>query len=506
MRKVFGRFVFFVLMMFMVCGIACAAEGAASAQRPNIVLILSDDVGFEECGVYGVKKGEPSNTPRIDALAERGVAFQTAWTQAICGPSRAMLYTGNYAPVNGAYDNKISYHPDGRKNLPYFTRVLHDAGYVTAVAGKWHNPNPGVLGLHNDLLGVDRYCVWYGDSTRIKAITGQERFPDDTSEIGPLSGKHLLSRYWKPTLIRDGRLLETTMQDYGPDMLTDYICEFIKKEAKTEAPFIAFYSMVLAHSAHCVTPIEVAAGMAPSNKHYQKHKPEGTKIFKNQVAYLDRLVGRVVDTVEAAGAADNTIIIYASDNGTTSSSKGRGVEYGVHVPFVVAGPGIKQRGLAPVLMDFTDVLPTLADFAGADIPANQPVAGVSLKPFLTGTSEKTKDVIYAFPGISSLVRTRDYLLEAVCPPYGKPRGRFYRTHGSYDGRGYENVTHDPEHAAMRKTFDALLARNPSPLPESFDDPIWQTTLERGFKHFDSAQQRKNHLSLPNDYKFYDPSF
>lgn len=483
-----------------------AESPAAGSKRPNVVLILSDDVGFEEFGVYGVKQDEPSNTPHIDRLAERGVAFQTAWTQSICGPSRAMLYTGNYAPVTGGYDNKVAYHPNGRANLPYFTRVLHDAGYTTAVAGKWHNPNPGVLGLHNEMLGIDRYCVWYGHADRIKAITGQDVAPDEDSEIAPLSGKRLLSRYWKPTLIQDGSLLETTMEDYGPDILADFICDFIKKEAKGDRPFLAFHSMVLAHTAHCVTPICVAEGATPSNENFPKGQPTGAKIFKNQVAYLDRLVKRVVDTIEEAGVADNTIIIFASDNGTTASSKSKGVEYGVHVPFVVAGAGIKQRGLSPVMMDFSDVLPTLADFADAEIPADQPVAGTSLKPFLTGASEKTKDVIYAHPGICSLVRTKDYLLEAVCPIFGKPRGRFYRTHGSYDGRGYENVTHDPEHAAMRKTFDALLARHPSRLPGSFDDPVWQGKLERGFKHFDSAQQRKHHLSLPHDYKFYDPSF
>ncbi len=482
------------------------AVSTTEARRPNFVVILSDDVGFEEHGIYGVKKGEPSNTPRIDRLAERGVAFQTAWTQSLCGPSRAMLYTGNYAPANGSYDNKIDYRPGRRKDLPFFTRVLHDAGYTTAVAGKWHNPNPGVVGLHNDQLGVDRYCVWYSYPERIKEITGRQIVADGDSEIAPLTGKRLLSRYWKPTMIRDGRLLETRMEDYGPDMFADYICEFIRKQAKSDRPFLAFYPMVLAHSAHCVTPIDVAAGATPANTHYAKGKPEGAKIFKNQVAYIDRLVGRVVDAVEAAGVADNTIIIYASDNGTTASSKGKGVEYGVHVPFVVAGPGIKRRGLAAALMDFTDVLPTLADFAGAEIPANQPVAGVSLKPFLTGTSEETKDVIYAHPGISTLVRTRDYLLEAVCPLYGQPRGRFYRTHGSYDGRGYENVTHDPEHAKMRKAFDGYLACIPSLLPESFDDPVWQEKLRTGFKHFDSEGQRRHHLSLPHDYKPYDPSF
>ena len=78
-------------------------------KRPNIVLILSDDVGFEEYGIYKVKKGEQSNTPIIDQLGRDGVTFKTAYAQSICGPSRAMLYSGCYAATNGAYDNKVNY-------------------------------------------------------------------------------------------------------------------------------------------------------------------------------------------------------------------------------------------------------------------------------------------------------------------------------------------------------------------------------------------------------------
>lgn len=487
-------------------------NGSKKDTRPNIILILSDDIGFEEYGIYKVKKGVPTNTPAIDKLGEQGVTFKTAYAQSICGPSRAMLYSGTYAANNGAYDNKITYRPDEdlkKKNLdqfPNFIRVLHDAGYKTAVAGKWHNPIGGILGLHNDLLGVDQYIVYNSQPSGVEKITGIKLIPDENWETAAISKEPILSRYWKPAFVQDSELLETTMNDYGPDILTDYICDFIEENADSEQPFLAFYSMVLAHSSHCVTPIEVAAGAKPSNEHFLSGSEQGASIFKNQIHYVDQLVDKILKKVKEQGIEDNTIIIYTSDNGTTASAKSKGVEYGVHIPFIVAGAGIKQRGMTDELIDFTDVLPTLADFAQAEIPSKYQIDGKSAKDFLTGASEHTKEVIYAQPGLASLVRTKDYLLEAVCPQYGYPDGRFYKTNGSFDGRSYENITHVEAYSSERYQFGEYLKLVQSKLPPSFDDPIWQAKIKRGYKYFTDPKRRKSHLALPLKYQFYDPSF
>jgi arylsulfatase A len=264
------------------------AQDRIKDKRPNIIVILSDDIGFEEFGIYKVKKGEKSNTPNIAKLGAQGVAFKTAYAQSICGPSRAMFYSGNYAMNNGAYDNKIEYRPEDRgksKNLekfPNFVRVLHDAGYKTAVAGKWHNPIGGMLGVNNDILGVDQYVVYNSNQSSVNKITGQTLTPDENWENAAISGEPILSRYWKPTYVQDGKLLKTSMKDYGPDLLKNYICDFIKDNANSEQPFLAFYPMVLAHSSHCVTPIEVAKGEKASNVHYRWGSEKGASIFKNQ--------------------------------------------------------------------------------------------------------------------------------------------------------------------------------------------------------------------------------
>jgi arylsulfatase A len=479
-------------------------------KRPNIVVILSDDVGFEEYGIYKVKKGEKSNTPIVDKLGEEGVAFKTAYAQSICGPSRAMLYSGTYAATNGAYDNKVYYDPTNQRKdkdkYANFIRVLHDAGYKTAVSGKWHNPIGGILGVDNELLGVDQYMVYNSQPKSVEKITGDVLTPNEDWEIAAISKQPILSRYWRPAYVKDGKLLETTMEDYGPDILSDYICDFIKDNAKSDQPFLAFYPMVLAHSSHCVTPIDVAEGMEKSNVNHRHRTETGQKIFKNQIKYADNLVGKILKTIEKSGIENETIVIFTSDNGTTSSAKSKGVEYGVHIPFMVKGPGIKKRGLTDELIDFADVLPTLAEFAGTTVPSKYKVDGKSAAPFLTGKSDTTKEAIYAQPGLASIVRTKEYLLEAVCPLYGHPKGRFYKTNGSFDGRGYENITHNTTFTTQRSAFDDYLDFMSSKLPTSFEDPLWKGKLKTGFKHFNSKQQRRSHLRLPLNYQFYDPLF
>lgn len=500
-------------LILLVFTLVFFSSQVLATKQPNIVIILSDDAGFEEFGLYKVKKGIATNTPNIDALAQRGIAFKHAWTQAICGPSRSMLLSGNYAVNTGAYDNKIYYLPDAkdykRKNrLPSFTKVLKDAGYAVAVAGKWHNPAGYDLIKESKALGVDSYTTWTSSPKDYENILGRKLIPDDTWEKSAISGKPIISRYWKPGIIKNGEVIPTSMKDYGPDIFSNEIIDFIEQQSIAKKPFLAYYTMVLPHSSHTVTPNEVAKGDVPSNLHFRKGTAQGMKYFLSQVNYADKLVGKIVSKIDELGITDNTYIIFASDNGTTASAKSKAVEYGVHVPFIVSGADVKKRGMTDELMDFTDVLPTLADLAGATIPKHFNVDGNSLADFLRGKSDKTKEVIYAFPGPATLVRTKDYLLEAVAPIYSKPEGRLYKTHGSYDGRGYENITHNPKYANVKARFKQLLADKPHTLPASFDHPAWSSTegMTKGKKHFDNKKRAAKHLALPKNYQFYDESF
>ena len=336
-------------------------------------------------------------------------------------------------------------------------------------------------------------------------LIGKKLIPDETWERSAIAGEPIISRYWKPVFIKDGEVMETGMNDYGPDILASFICDEIKKERPDDQPFFLMYTMNLAHSAHCVTPYEVATGASPDNTHIRKGTPEGAEIFKSQVRYMDALVGRIIDTVEDQGLSDDTIIIYTSDNGTTSSAKGKGVEYGVHVPFVLSGPQISIAGPTDELMDFTDILPTFAEWAGVDL-SDVKYDGISLAPFLKGNTSVTKPVIYSFPGPARLIRTKTHLLEAVSPLYDQARGKLYKTNGSFDGKGYENLALSDDYPKLQSEFEHLKALIPSVLPESFSDIIWEREeMKKAKAYFDDTKRKIQTLSLPKDYMFYDDS-
>ena len=132
--------------------------------------------------------------------------------------------------------------------------------------------------------------------------------------------------------------------------------------------------------------------------------------------------------------------------------------------------------------------------------------GKSLASFLAGKVDTTKDVIYSFPGPVRLVRTKTHLLEALSPLYNQPQGKFYETNGSFDGRGYKNVTHIKDAIPMREYFSELLAKFPSTLPLTFDDPIWsREEIQKGKDHFNNDRRKRLTLQLPKNYSFYDDS-
>ncbi|GAH07905.1 unnamed protein product, partial [marine sediment metagenome] len=152
------------------------------------------------------------------------------------------------------------------------------------------------------------------------------------------------------------------------------------------------------------------------------------------------------------------------------TAKDRGVERGVHVPFVVQGPGIKKRGLTDELTDFSDIAPTLLDMTETSSPLGTAFDGKSLLPFLTAKTDTHREWIYAYTGPVQVVRTKTHLLEAVSPFYGKPTGRFYYTSNSRFGRNYERVDGAASHAQARQQLEAVIANLPSHLEK--DHPFW----------------------------------
>jgi len=299
-----------------------AASGTTTRnddRRPNVVLIMSDDVSCDLYGCYGNRK---VRTPNIDRMAKEGVMFRTCWASALCAPTRALIMTGRYGHRTGIYHNSLQVpQADGSNELlkyhHSFGKLLKQAGYATAIAGKWHCSSSRPEGPDG---GFDEYCLWEGVK-EIEKLPGRPKF---TGAWENKTDNTTTSRYWHPGIIKNHKLLATGPTDFGPDIFTDFVCDFI--ERKEEQPFLVYYPMVAPHGTregHTTTPLRGKAG------EMSKASPEETLArFEALNEYIDVLIGRIRKKVDDLGLTDNTIFIYCSDNGTAVTAKSRGVERG----------------------------------------------------------------------------------------------------------------------------------------------------------------------------------
>jgi len=455
----------FLLPMFSgMVGLAAEAP-SPKPERPNIVFILADDVSPDLFSCYNSES--PAKTPHIDSLAQAGTAFRTCFSAASCGPSRALLMTGVYGNRTGVFANDIWAFQSKAKlftDQASWARQLRDAGYATAIAGKWHC---GREVPWSDAVGFEQYCLWETDD-RIERLFG-------ASVAGDASGS---CRYWNSPTIENGRRLPTDEDTYGPDVRCDFLLRFMKEQSEAGCPFLAYWPTVLPHGPVMKTPQTprprktLLGSLWPFGNDDEDYDGRSTdEAFVGMVEYLDELVGRVITRSKELGIYENTYFIFASDNGTANLAKNRGVEEGVRVPYLIAGPGILKRGLTEELTDFSDIAPTLLEIAGVAPAEGAKRDGKSQLPFLVGDSSTHRDWIYGYAGPVQVFRTRDYLLEARSPFYGAPDGRMFFTGGSKNKSEYvEIAAKDPGHDAARKDFHRLIADLGSHLEASH--PFW----------------------------------
>ena len=338
-----------------------------SADKPNIVFIMVDDLGPEWVSSYG---GEGIDTPNIDKLAERGMKFDNAYSMPQCTPTRATLLTGQY-PFRHGWTNHwdvprwgAGCHFDPKHNVT-FARPIRDAGYATAIAGKWQindfRVQPDVLRLH----GFDEWSMWTG-------------FEGDN----PPSAE----RYWDAYVYesRDGRS-RTRAGEFGPDVYNQFLLDFLTRHRN--GPMLLYYPMALTHGPLTTTPHEPFA-----ESKYEMHKA--------MVRYTDYLVGRVVKTLDDLGLTDKTYVFFSTDNGTSGGidnrmegrkvkgGKAKLTENGPRQPFIVVGPGVAPGSTTDALTDFSDLMPTFVDLAGAKLPEGVTIDGKSLVDVIHG---KDKD-------------------------------------------------------------------------------------------------------------------
>ncbi len=410
------------------------------ARPPNFLVVLADDLGAKELGCYGNRK---HRTPNLDQLARTGVQFQTAYATPVCHPTRVMILTGQYGCHNGVYNfagkrggpDPGSPAEDMGKTHITFAQVLKTRGYATALAGKWQ-----LSGRYPTLIrecGFDEYCVW---------AYKNYLSPEDQAKF---KGRQ---RYWDPSMMINGKLIETSINDYGPDIDTRFLIDFIRRNRNR--PFLAYYPATLTHR-----PLEPPPGVAKSDQ--DKRTPSQAH-FGACLEYLDQIIGRLVKVIEEAGVRDNTIIIFTADNGTAGDGKAEATELGARVPFIVNCPGIvKPRGATPELTDLSDVMPTLAEFAGASLPKDRPIDGRSLAGFLRGDRPAPREWIFSFIADRRIIRTKRWLLEDNSPLHW---GRLYDCGDDRDGVKYKEVTNStsPDVLAVKAQFNKILEAHPAP--------------------------------------------
>jgi len=435
----------------VAAGMACLAFDArsiaAEKARPNLILIMADDLGAKELACYG---NTEHRTPNLDGLARTGVQFQTCFSTPICHPTRFEIMTGQYGCHNKVYH--FAGRPGGpRRDSPEeqivnhvtFARVLGKAGYATALAGKWQlTGRVPKLVVEN---GFDEYLMW----------AYKHNLPPGVEHTGGWEGKkgRKTSRYWHPSLLKNGKYVHTGPDDYGPDMFTDFVIDFATRHK--DGPFFIYYPMALTHAPYYSTP-------ATSPNQAEKFRHAKDK-FRENVEYVDKLVGRIVAALDDLGLRENTVVFFTGDNGTGGQGKGQPTELGARVPMIVNCPGVvKPIGRCGELVDLSDVLPTLCGLAGAKVPDDRPIDGRSFAPLLTGGKYTPREWIFSYLGPARVLRTKRWLLEKNTM---RRFGRLYDCGTSRDGTGYQDVTDstDPEVAAVRRQFEEILSERPSPV-------------------------------------------
>ena len=347
-----------------------AVVAAAQSQRPNIVLILADDLGYETIACNG---GESYRTPAIDQMAAAGMRFENAYAHPLCTPSRVALMTGRY--------NFRNYTSFGELKLSEqtFGNLLRDAGYKTLIAGKWQLSYGDFRAPFQ--LGFDEYLLWnFGEQ-----------------------GKG--SRYWDPTFYRNGKLLENTKGKFGPDLIADQVADFIERQ-RAES-FFVYYPLVLPHDPFIEPPGYDRAAQATTDKPTADKAEEDQHRFKAMVEYTDRLVGRVNDQLQQLGLSKQTLVIFTGDNGTSrkirsqfkgrviNGDKGSPTQAGTHTPLIARWDGVIPAGrVNSDLIDFTDFLPTLLEVAGIKIEASVKLDGRSFAPQLRGRKGQPREWVF----------------------------------------------------------------------------------------------------------------
>ena len=383
------------LCLFVLNSAFAAAEELSPETRPNIVLIMCDDLGYADVGFTG---GKEIQTPSIDALARGGTICNSGYVcHPFCGPSRMGMMAGRYPHNFGAPYNlppsALNIEAWKSKGIPVeetlISKVLQDAGYFTGIVGKWHmgfapeyHPNKrgfddfyGFLGGGHDYM-PERYVATYARQKK--------------------AGKKVFNEYIVPLQHNRKEVKET---EYMTDALSREGARFIKEASGKDKPFFLFVSYNAPH-----TPLQAKE---EDLKHYANIEDETRRTYCAMVHAVDRGVGRLVETLEATGQAKDTLIVFLSDNGGKTGKgadnsplkRGKGSVYegGIRVPMFFHWPDQVPAGKKidwPV--SALDFYPTFANLADANVPEGRSIDGKDiLEGLLSGKDPREGEPLFS---------------------------------------------------------------------------------------------------------------
>jgi len=352
----------------------CAAAPAHAQDKPNVVLVVMDNLGWGEIGAYGGGILRGAETPRLDQLASEGMQFLNFNVETQCTPSRSALMTGRHAVRSGTTKVVWGQLYGMTQWERTIAELLSDEGYATGMFGKWH------LGDVDGRFPTDQgFDEWYGIANTTDESTYAEGFQFDPAVVD-LPQILESTKGQTPTEVK---VYDRNARAEIDSELTDHTIKFMKRSVKSKTPFFAYVPYTQVH--------------LPTVPHPDFKGATGNGRWADVLTEVDNRAGQLLDAIDELGVRENTIFIWMSENGPEeiyphhgTSGPWRGtyftaLEGSLRTPFLIRWPGSISAGSKHnEIMHITDLYPTLARIAGADVPEDRTIDGIDQGDFLTG--------------------------------------------------------------------------------------------------------------------------
>lgn len=472
---------FYLSILFLLI-LGCQPADKADQSQPNILILFTDDQRFNTIGAWG---NDEIHTPNMDRLAEMGVSFTRAHIPggnngAVCMPSRAMLLTGRfYQHLPLAFTNMGAVTENrGVSPYPTFGETFKAAGYQTFFTGKWHNGRPE---LHDGFTAGGNIYL------------GGMHFLKDGGHYGPWlhdfdpSGEYPNDQRWQG-------------DKFSSELYADAAVEFVNQKA--EQPFLMYVSFTSPHDPRqapeeyqaMYDPEEITLppnflpehpfdngmirvrdeDLAPYPRTPERIKEEVAGYYA-MVSEVDAQIGRILDALEQQGQLENTIVVFAGDNGLAVGQHGllgkqNIYDHSIRVPLIIAGPGIKANQQSNTLCYLLDVFPTLCELTGVDAPES--IEGKSLVPALeTPATSLRDDVFLSFIETQRGIRTADNWKLIHYFVDGKSTKQLFNLND--DPWETQNLINEPQYQEQKERLEERLLEYLIEMEDEFLEPALQ---------------------------------